>query len=108
MTNCKYRRNKSRCLVIALLCSLVFICPVFPQTGKNPKKDLENKKKKINDEINEINSMLNETKANKKSSIGALVNINIKLEKRQDLINMINAQIRELNREIKQNELQVE
>ena len=65
---------------------------------------LISKKKKINDEISEINSLLSETKANKKSSIGALVNINMKLEKRQDLINTINAQIRELTKEIKQNE----
>jgi septal ring factor EnvC (AmiA/AmiB activator) len=72
--------------------------------GKHSKKDLENKKKRINDEIREINSLLSETKANKKSSIGALVNINMKLEKRQDLINTINAQIRELNADILQNE----
>ena len=52
--------------------------------------------------------MLSETKANKKSSIGALVNINMKLEKRQDLINTINTEILELNREIKQNEKQAE
>ena len=50
--------------------------------------------------------MLSETKANKKSSIGALVNINMKLEKRQDLINTINAEIQELNRDIKQNDKQ--
>ena len=83
-----------------------FFSPIVAQ-NKNPKKDLELKKKKINDEISEINSMLNETKANKKSSIGELVNINLKLEKRQDLINTISAQLRELNAEIKQNDLQV-
>ncbi len=104
----KYRRNNNRRFLLVLFCSLVFITPSFSQAGKNPKKDLENKKKKINEEISEINSMLNETKASKKSSIGALVNINIKLEKRQDLINMINAQIRELNKEIKQNDLQIQ
>lgn len=87
---------------------MAFVSPFLSQNNKNPKKELENKKKKINDEINEINSMLNETKANKKSSIGALVNINIRLEKRLDLINTINAQIRELNKEIKQNDLQIQ
>ncbi len=107
MTKSKYRRN-SRLVFLILLFSFVLVSPHFSQNGKNPKKDLENKKKKINEEINEINSMLNETKANKKSSIGALVNINIKLEKRQDLINTINAQIRELNKEIRQNESQIE
>ncbi|MDP1801438.1 MAG: peptidoglycan DD-metalloendopeptidase family protein [Bacteroidota bacterium] len=103
----KYKKNKLS-LVFALLFSIVLIPSFYSQTGsKNSKKDLENKKKKINDEINEINSMLSETKANKRSSIGALVNINMKLEKRQDLINTINAEIQELNRDIKQNEKQV-
>jgi septal ring factor EnvC (AmiA/AmiB activator) len=106
MNHCKYKRNKLS-LVFALLFCIVLIPSFHSQTGsKNSKKDLENKKKKINDEINEINSMLSETKANKKSSIGALVNINMKLEKRQDLINTINAEIQELSRDIKQNEKQ--
>lgn len=100
----KYRRNKLA-LLAALVFSIVFVSPVYSQhNSKNSKRDLENKKKKINDEIKEINSMLSETKANKKSSIGALVNINMKLEKRQELINTINAQLAELNRNIKKNE----
>ena len=104
----KYKKNKLS-LIFAVLFSLVLMPQFYSQTGsKNSKKDLENKKKRINDEINEINSMLSETKANKKSSIGALVNINMKLEKRQDLINTINTEILELNREIKQNEKQAE
>jgi len=104
----KYKRNKLS-LLFALLFSIVLIPSLQAQTGsKNSKKDLENKKKKINDEINEINSMLSETKANKKNSIGALVNINMKLEKRQDLINTINAEIQALNRDIKKNEKQAE
>ncbi len=109
MTLYKYKKNRLALLLalfIFCMCSQPFLLPA--QNPKNPKKDLENKKKRINEEISEINSMLNETKANKKSSIGALVNINMKLEKRQDLINTINAQIRQINREIKQNEKQVE
>lgn len=103
-----YKRNKLT-LFFAFLFSFVLILPSFAQVNsKNSKKDLENKKKRINDEISEINSMLSETKANKKSSLGALVNINMKLEKRQDLINTINAEILELNRDIKQNEKQAE
>lgn len=77
-------------------------------SSKTTKRELETKKRRINDEIKEINSMLSETKANKKNSLGALVNINMKLEKRQELINTINAQIANINRDIKQNELQIE
>lgn len=100
----RYRRNKLL-LLATFVFSIVFVSPVFSQhNSKNSKRDLENKKRKINDEIKEINSMLSETKANKKSSIGALVNINMKLEKRQELINTINLQLIEVNRDIKRNE----
>lgn len=103
---CKYKKNKS-ILFLTLFLSLVFVSPFFSQNIKNPKKELENKKKKINEEINEITSMLNETKASKKTSIGALVTLNIRLEKRLDLINTIKAQIQQINLEIKQNDLQI-
>jgi septal ring factor EnvC (AmiA/AmiB activator) len=108
MIQFKYKKNKLA-LVFAFLFSFVLIPQLHSQNGtKNSKKDLENKKKRINDEISEINSMLSETKASKKSSIGALVNINMKLEKRQDLINTINAEIIEINRDIKESEKQTE
>jgi murein hydrolase activator len=104
MTSLPYPKNKSKLLLIVVCFLVCSISLHSQQPGKTNKKDLENKKKRINDEINEINSMLSETKANKKSSIGALVNINMKLEKRQDLINTINAELNELNKDIKQNE----
>jgi septal ring factor EnvC (AmiA/AmiB activator) len=104
----KYKKNNFW-LVLALLFCIVLIPSYYSQPGsKNSKKDLETKKKKINDEIENINSLLNETKANKKSSIGALMTINIKLEKRQDLINTINQEIETINNEIKLNEKQVQ
>lgn len=109
MTGSKYRKNKWWPLALFVFLCFNFFNPVFSQTHpKNSKRELENKKRRINDEIKEINSMLSETKANKKNSIGALVNINMKLEKRQELINTINAQIANLNKEIKQNETQIE
>lgn len=82
----------------------------FAQNGnlKNSKKELENKKKKINEEINEINAMLNATKATKKNSLGTLVSLNMKLEKRQELISAINAEIVQLNKSIKITEKEIE
>ena len=73
-------------------------------SNKNPKKELENKKKRINDEIKEINAILSKTKANKKSSIGNLVTINLRLQKRQDLINTIGAELKSVESDIFQNE----
>jgi murein hydrolase activator len=101
----RYKRKNKLALLASVIFFFVFSAPVNSQHNpKSSKRDLENKKKKINEEIKEINSMLSETKANKKSSIGALVNINMKLEKRQELINTIKMQLAELNRDIKRNE----
>jgi len=100
----RYNKNKLA-LIAALVCFFVVLPPAYSQTAsKSSKKELEKKKKKINEEINEINSMLNETKANKKNSLGTLVTINVKLEKRQSLINTINTEITELSRDIAGNE----
>jgi septal ring factor EnvC (AmiA/AmiB activator) len=103
MIQFKYKTSLSKALAL-LICLFVLSITALAQTGTKSKKDLENKKKRINDEIAEINSLLSETKAHKRSSLGALVNINMKIEKRQDLINTINAEIVELNKEIKANE----
>lgn len=93
---------------------LIFFFLISPQNfsyaqngGKTTKKDLELKKKKINDEINQINSMLNATKANKKNSLGNLVTLNMKLEKRVELINAINAEIAQLNKSINLTEKEI-
>lgn len=110
MKNWNFKSNRAARLTGLLVLIAVFFVPrpANAQQGESHKKELENKKKKINKEIGEINSILKETKVHKKISIGVLVNINMKLEKRQDLINTINEEIQEINREIKQNERQVE
>jgi septal ring factor EnvC (AmiA/AmiB activator) len=76
--------------------------------SKQSKQSLENKKKKLNEEINQINSLLSETKANKKSSLNQLVALNKKISIREELINTIMAEIHQLNREIKQNEKEID
>lgn len=100
-------RKNNRLLLLALLCCFIGVSPAVSQNGsKGSKKDLEKKKKKINDEIIQLNAMLEAAKAKKKSSLGTLVTLNIKLEKRQSLINTINSQISDLNRDISNNESQ--
>jgi septal ring factor EnvC (AmiA/AmiB activator) len=96
-------------LLIFFLCITLSI-PAQKSNGngngkdKDPKKDLEQKKKKINEEINEINEMLNATKANKKNSLGNLMTLNMKLDKRKELIAAINAEIVQLNKKINHTE----
>ena len=100
----KFKRNKYFVLLALLVSFLIIGSHELSAQGKNSKKDLENRKKRINEEINQINSMLKATKASKKNSLGTLININVKLEKRLELINTINAEIRVLNKEIVHNE----
>jgi murein hydrolase activator len=104
------KRTKNNFLpaLACFFCLLICYTPIFPQNGhKNPKKDLENKKKRIQAEIKQINSMLSETKASKRSSIGALVKINVRLKKRQELINTINAELSVLGNDIARNETSI-
>ena len=105
----RLRKNKPSRLLVILLVSLGCITSVPAQKdGKNNHTNqLVNKQKKIKEEIREINEILQVTKSNKKSSIGRLVNINMKLEKRQELILTISQQISQINRDIKSNENQI-
>ena len=106
------RSRKSNAIKLIWFVLFIFCISLqpFAQNGnlKNSKKELENKKKKINEEINEINAMLNATKATKKNSLGTLVSLNMKLEKRQELISAINAEIFQLNKSIKITEKEIE
>lgn len=110
MINWKYKKNNSSKLIWVLLLFIGFSFQNFAQTknGHVSKNDLENKKKKINQEINEINAMLNATKANKKNSLGTLVSLNMKLDKRQELIAAINAEIIQMNKKINLTETDIQ
>jgi murein hydrolase activator len=101
-----YSSNASRLFLLGLILLFGFFYSqqLGAQNGRNSKKELENKKRRINEEIREINQMLGETKASRKSSMGALLNLNLKLQKRQELINAINSQLGHLNQDIRRNE----
>ncbi len=110
MIKLKFEKNSAAKFIWFLLFIFCFNLQFTSQinTQKNSKKELENKKKKINEEINEINAMLNATKATKKNSLGTLVSLNMKLDKRQELIAAINAEIFQLNKSIKLTETEIE
>jgi murein hydrolase activator len=98
-------RSKNNLLLFCLFLPGILLC----QNGSRGSiKDLENKKKKITEEIGQINAMLNETKVNRKSSLGVLVNINMKLSKRKDLIRTIMAEIHVLDKDIARTTREIE
>lgn len=109
MIKLSYRKNNASQFFWFVL---FFLClnfqPYAQVNGQKTKNELESKKKKINEEINEINAMLKATKANKKNSLGTLVSLNMKLEKRQELINAINAEIAQINKNIRATEGEIE
>ncbi|MFN5494797.1 MAG: murein hydrolase activator EnvC family protein [Bacteroidota bacterium] len=64
------------------------------QSGLQQKKDeLENRKKRLQQEISEYNKQLEATKKNKRLSINQLLQLNRKIEKRQELIGTINREL---------------
>jgi murein hydrolase activator len=103
MTKYNYKKSSKR-IILVLIALFVISGSTYSQGSKNTRETLQQKKKKINEQIAEINTILNETKASKRNSMGVLVNINMKLAKRQELIVTINAEINELNKEIRKNE----
>lgn len=90
-----YLRNTNASLFIKINLFL-FINFVFPQSAKN---QLEQKKNQIQKEIQTLNDVLKETKATKKNSLVHLMTLSAKIEKRQELIQTIEDEIRALNQE---------
>lgn len=110
----RYRSRRSRHSRIKFLVPLLILLAVatpsyfHSQSTRQSKRELERKKKRINNEIREINEQLSQTRATRKSSMGTLVALNVKLKKRQELISAINSEVSLLDREIGQNQQQVE
>lgn len=83
---------------LSSICFLLFwgLLPLWSQehNGLQQKKDeLENRKKRLQQEINDYNKQLEATKKNKRLSINQLLQLNRKIEKRQELIGTINKEL---------------
>lgn len=72
----------------------------FSQT----RKELENLRKKLHKEIEKVNSLLFKTETEKSNALDDLKDINQKITIRERLIETIELEIKELSKEIKQNE----
>ena len=88
---------------------ITYTPPAFSQTKtKQSQKELQDKTKKLNEDIKQLNSQLSHTKQVKKSQINTIVVINTKLKVREELIGTINAELAQVNREIKQNQVEID
>jgi septal ring factor EnvC (AmiA/AmiB activator) len=76
----------------------LFVLPLCAQ--KQSKSELENKKKILQQEIEYTNQLLSDTKKNKKLTFNHLMQLNIKLKDREELIGLISGQIGTINRQI--------
>jgi septal ring factor EnvC (AmiA/AmiB activator) len=68
------------------------------------REDLQNKETDIRKEIAELNNMLQQTQKSKKLSLNQLAIIKKKINQREDLVNTINKQVRQLDETIFNNE----
>ena len=73
------------------------------------KKDLEKQRKKTEEEIALTKKILKETKNKKQQSIREIVTISRLIEKREELINTINAEIVYVNKDVegKKNDIEI-
>lgn len=79
---------------------MVFVLSVNTLYGQGEKEKLQEKKTLIEKEINYTNKLLNDTKKNRQTSLNQLIILKNKIGKREELINTINLEIKDLEREI--------
>lgn len=72
--------------------------------AQNTREELQKKEQELQKEIAELNRMFNETQKNKKTSLKQLSLIKSKINKREELINSINRQVRQMDETIFTNE----
>lgn len=81
---------------------LILAAGVNELQAQDKKSQLQQQKAKIEEEISYTNRLLDETKKNKQTSVNQLVLLNKQISKRQELINAISGEIRNLDNQINQ------
>lgn len=105
----RFRKNKILLHGLMLLCFMIFSpLPAQKTKSKNQQKELENKKNHLVKEIELIKKSLDSTRHKRDKSIQTLLNLDLRLKKREELISIINAQIQIINTEIRYNETQAQ
>lgn len=107
MTLSRSKKRISTAILALFFFTWIPYSTLHAQKNKPSQKDLLDKKNRLNDDIRQLNSQLSKTKASKKSQINTIVVINTKLKVREELISTINAELAQVNRDIKQNQLEI-
>ncbi len=76
----------------------------FAQSQQGTREDLQKKEQDLRRELAELNNMMIQTQNNKKLSLKQLAIIKKKINQREDLVNTINKQVRQLDETIFNNE----
>ncbi len=76
----------------------------FCASAQNTREELQKKEQELQKEIADLNRMMNETQNNKKISLKQLAILKSKINKREELVNSINKQVRQMDETIFLNE----
>lgn len=83
---------------------ILVIMTGFCAVAQNTREELQKKEQELQKEIADLNRMINETQNNKKISLKQLAIIKSKINKREELVNSINRQVKQMDETIFTNE----
>ncbi len=82
----------------------IVLAMAFCASAQNTREELQKKEQELQKEIADLNRMMNETQNNKKISLKQLAILKSKINKREELVNSINKQVRQMDETIFLNE----
>ncbi len=88
----------------SFLSVLLLLCIATAVNAQQTREELQKQEQQLKKELAELNQLLSETQKNRKLSLNQLAIIKRKVSKREELVNSINRQIRELDNTIFLNE----
>ena len=91
-------------LIIILFITIAINALAYSQQPQGSREDLQKKEQDLRRELAELNNMMVQTQNNKKLSLKQLAIIKKKINQREDLVNTINKQVRQLDETIFNNE----
>jgi septal ring factor EnvC (AmiA/AmiB activator) len=91
---------RKRLFSVFFLVIMIGFCAI----AQNTREELQKKEQELQKEIADLNRMINETQNNKKISLKQLAIIKSKINKREELVNSINRQVRQMDETIFTNE----